>query len=326
MTKKDYYQVLGLNKNATEKEIKQAYRRLARKYHPDLNPGDKSAEAKFKKINEAYEVLSDPEKRQKYDRFGDQWQYAEQFANSEQGRTKWGFSEAGTTFRFNDSGELGSIFDDLFSHFGTGSRTTQRSQRGQDIDYPVEVSLEEAYNGCKRTLHLQEQEPCSACGATGRVGNRICTICNGSGVVVNLKHLEVKIPAGVKNGSRIRLANQGKASYGGDRADLYLTVKVSPHKLFEREGDDLYAEIPLSLTTAILGGEVRLPTLNGKLLLKIPPETQNGKVFRLAGKGMPHLGNLRYGDMFAKVKVILPTKLSESERQLFEQLRSLRPT
>lgn len=324
MASKDYYRILGVNKDATEKEIKQAYRRLARKYHPDLNPGDKSAEAKFKEINEAYEVLSDSSKRQKYDRFGDQWQYAEQFAKSGQSEARWQFDKGDTTYNFSD---LGSIFGDLFTGFNTAPRTGRRPQRGQDIDYPIEVSLDEAYHGSKRLIQLQTEEPCPSCGGTGRVGNRACTICNGSGKTINSKRLEVKVPAGVKDGSRIRIAGEGKASYTSrNKGDLYLVVQVLPHQLFERQGDDLYAEIPVPLVTAMLGGEVKFSTLNGKLALKIPPETQNGRGFRLAGKGMPHLGDTGYGDMFAKVKVILPANLTQRERQLFEQLRSLRPT
>jgi DnaJ-class molecular chaperone len=169
-------------------------------------------------------------------------------------------------------------------------------------------------------------EPCTACGGTGRVGNRVCTICNGAGGKVTPKRLEVKIPAGVRDGSRIRIAGEGGPSRAeGNKGDLYLVAKILSHKLFERKGDDLYTEVSVPLATAVLGGEVRLPTLNGNLSLRIPPETQNGKIFRLAGKGMPQLGNANYGNLFAEVKVVLPTNLTEEERKLFERLRSLRP-
>jgi len=175
-------------------------------------------------------------------------------------------------------------------------------------------------------MQLQTEEPCTACGGTGRVGNRVCTICNGAGGKIIPKRLEVKIPAGVRDGSRIRIAGEGGPGLaGGSKGDLYLVVKVLPHKLFERKGDDLHTEVSVPLATAILGGEVRLPTFNGNLSLKIPPETQNGKVFRMAGKGMPRLGSANYGNMFAKAKVVLPTNLTEEEKQLFERLRSLRP-
>jgi len=328
MAGKDYYQILGVSRNASEKEIKQAYRRLARKHHPDLNPGDKSAEAKFKEINAAYEVLSDPEKRKKYDQFGEQWEYAEQFAKSGgQERVRWDFNRGGTTFEYGDLSGFGDIFSSLFGDSGVGSRMRRGSQRGQDVESTIEVSLEEAYHGSMRVIQLQIEEPCTACGGTGRVGNRVCTICNGAGGKVIPKRLEVKIPAGVRDGSRIRIAREGgPGRAGGNKGDLYLVAKVLPHKLFERKGDDLYTEVSVPLATAILGGEVGLPTLNGNLSLKIPPETQNGRVFRMAGKGMPQLGNNKYGNMFAKVKVVLPTNLTEEEKKLFERLRSLRPT
>ena len=328
MAGKDYYQILGVNRNASEKEIKQAFRRLARKHHPDLNPGDKSAETKFKEINAAYEVLSNPEKRKKYDQFGDQWEYADQFAKSGgQERVRWDFGKGGSTFEYGDLSGFGDIFSSLFGDSGLGSRMRRGPRRGQDIESPVEVTLEEAYHGSTRMMQLQAQEPCTACGGTGRVGNRVCTICNGAGGKITPKRLEVKIPAGVRDGSRIRIAGEGGPGLaGGSKGDLYLVVKVLPHKLFERKGDDLYTEVSVPLATAILSGEVRLPTLNGNLSLKIPPETQNGKVFRLAGKGMPQLGNSKHGNMFAKVKVILPTNLTEEEKKLFERLRSLRST
>ncbi|HXZ29839.1 MAG TPA: J domain-containing protein [Dehalococcoidia bacterium] len=323
MAGKDYYQILGVGRNASEKDIKQAYRRLARKHHPDLNPGDKSAEAKFKEINAAYEVLSNAEKRKKYDQFGDQWEYAEQFAKAGgQERVRWDFGKGGATFEYSD---LNDIFSSLFGDAGMGPGVRRGPQRGQDIESPIEVSLDEAYHGSTRVVQLEAEEPCTACGGTGKVGNRVCTICNGTGLMAIPKRLEVKIPSGVKDGSRIRIAGEGVAGRaGGSKGDLYLVVKVLPHKVFERKGDDLYAEVSVPLATAILGGEVGLATLDGNLSLRIPPETQNGKVFRLAGKGMPQLGNANYGGLFAKVKVVLPTNLTEEERRLFERLRSLR--
>ena len=326
MASKDYYQILGVNRNASEKEIKQAYRRLARKHHPDLNPGDKSAETRFKDINAAYEVLSNPEKRKKYDQFGDQWEYAEQFAKGGgQAGVWWDVGKGGTTFEYGDVSGLDDIFSDLFGSAGMGSGMRRGPQRGQDVETPVEISLEEAYRGSKRVVQLQTTEPCTACGGTGRVGNRVCTMCGGNGGKAIPRRLEVKIPAGVKDGSRIRMAGEGAPGRaGGSKGDLYLVVRVLPHKVFERKGDDLYAEISVPLATAVLGGEVRVPTLDGNLSLKIPPETQNGKLFRLVGKGMPQLGNANHGNMFAKVNVALPTNLTEEERRLFEKLRSLR--
>ncbi len=326
MAGKDYYQILGVKRDASEKEIKQAYRRLARKFHPDLNPGDKSAEAKFKEMNEAYQVLSDAEKRKKYDRYGDQWEYADQFAEAEkQGRGRWDFGQRGTAYEYGGAGDFEDILSSLFGDAGLGSRVRRGPQRGQDIESTIEVTLEEAHHGSTRAIQLQTQEPCATCGGTGRVGNRVCTVCKGAGGQVTPRRLEVKIPPGVRDGSRIRVAGEGAPGYaGGSKGDLYLVVKMLPHRVFERKGDDLHTEVPVPLTTAVLGGEVKLPTLNGHVALKIPSETQNGKVFRLARKGMPQMGNDRRGNLFAKTRVVLPTDLTDEEKKLFERLRSLR--
>lgn len=324
MASKDYYSILGVGRNASDKEIKQAYRKLARQYHPDVNPGDKAAEEKFKAINEAYEVLSDPEKRRKYNQFGDQWQYADQFAKAgRQQAPSWDFSHGGTSYHFGTD-DLGSLFSDLFGASTRGRRV--RPRRGRDIEYPVETTLEEAYHGATRTIALQTSEPCTVCKGTGQIQNVSCATCRGAGVVSSVKRLEVKIPAGVKDGSRVRIAGKGEPSYsGGASGDLYLVVSVRPHKLFERRGDDLYVDVAVPLTVAMLGGEVQVPTPKGtKLALRIPPETQNGRAFRLVGQGMPHLGNSSRGDLFAKVSIVLPTSLSPKEKELFEQLAKLR--
>ncbi len=327
MAGKDYYRILGVNRNASEREIKQAYRKLARQYHPDVNPGDKSAEAKFKQINEAYEVLSDKEKRGKYDQFGDQWPYADQFAQAHQQPTPFGgFGQGGgVRFHFNE-GDIGSLFDEVLrgARTGTFSRRAQ-PRRGRDIESPIEVTLEEAYHGASRIINLGVEEPCSGCQGTGRIQNMPCSACQGSGVVTRVKRLEVKIPPGVKNGSRVRIAGRGQTGYGGASGDLYLVVSVKPYPLIERKGDNLHVAVAVPLTVAVLGGEVKVPTLKGKLALKIPPETQNGRIFRLAGQGMPHLGNSACGDLLAKVNIVLPTKLSPQEKELFEQLKRLQP-
>jgi len=258
MAGKDYYQVLGVDRNASAKEIKQAYRRLARKYHPDINPGDKSAETKFKEINAAHEVLSNPEKRKKYDQFGDQWEYADQFAKSGgQERVRWDFGRGSTGFEYGDLSGFGNIFSSLFGDSGIGSRTKRGPRRGQDVESPIEVTLEEVYHGSTRLMQLQTQEPCTACGGTGAVGNRVCTICNSTGGKITPKRLEVKIPAGVKDGSRIRITGEGGPGLaGGSKGDLYLVVRILPHKLFERKGDDLHTEVSVPLAIAILGGEL----------------------------------------------------------------------
>ncbi len=317
MATKDYYSILGVSRDAGEKELKQAFRRLARKYHPDVNPGDKSAEAKFKEINEAYEVLSDKKTRLKYDQFGDQFATAGGRQTPFQGFDFSDFAQGGTTFHFGES-DFGSLLDELLH------RSRARPRRGRDIEHPVQVTLEEAYHGTSRILSLEVKEPCTACHSSGRIQNIPCSVCRGSGMVPRVKRLEVKIPAGVKSRSRVRIAGEGEPGYGGTRGDLYLIITVKPHQLFERRGDDLYVSAAVPLVTAVLGGEVLIPTPKGKLALKIPPETQNGKTFRLAGQGMPHLGKSSRGSLIARVSVVLPTNLSPKEKELFEKLNSLR--
>lgn len=325
MASKNYYDILGVKHDASEQEIKQAYRRLARKHHPDVNPGDKSAEATFKQINEAYEVLSDKEKRAKYDKYGDQWQYADQFAQA--GWQQAPFQEfgrsGGTSFGFDDS-IFGNLFDGLFRGARTGTYARQARQ-GRDIEYPVEITLEEAYHGTTRTLNLQFEEVCPTCHGSGLTRNARCSTCQGAGVIPRMNRLEVKIPPGVRNGSRVRFAGKGEPGQGGPNGDLYLITSVKPHRLFECRGDDLHVEVKVPLTVAVLGGEVQVPTLKGKLALKIPAETQNGRTFRLAGQGMPHLGNSSRGDILARVNIVLPTRLSQKEKELFKQLSDLRP-
>lgn len=299
MAGKDYYNILGVSRNASEREVKKAFRRLARKHHPDVNPGDKSAEAKFKKISEAYEVLSDKEKRQKYDRFGDQWQDADQFAKAQQQQAPfWNYRRGGEGVRFSfESDDLGSILGDLFGGGTTYSRRAS-PRRGRDVEYPVEVILEDAFQGTTRTISFD---------SSGRI--------------------EVKIPPGVKTGSRVRVAGKGGAgSSGGTNGDLYLVISVRPHSKFVRKGDDLYAEVPVPLTLVVLGGEVQVNTLKGEVMLRVPQETQNGNTFRLAGQGMPRLGKSSRGDLLVKVKVVLPTKLSVEEKELFQRLKELRPS
>jgi len=327
MTVKNYYDILGVKKDVSEKEIKAAYRRLARQYHPDVNPGDKAAEAKFKEINAAYEVLSDKEKRRKYDKYGDKWQYADQIEQAEREQAQYqGFAPGVGGFRYSGGVEgLDSIFEEIFGGRMGGFSRRPQARRGRDLETPVEVTLEEAYHGTQRTINLQVEEPCAACKGTGRIQNLPCSVCRGAGVVANIKRIEVKIPAGVKTGSRVRIAGKGQPGYGGPAGDLYLNVKVLPHATLERQGDDLYVNVPVPLTVAVLGGEVQVPTLKGKLALKIPAETQNGRVFRLTGQGMPHLGKSTRGDLLAKANVVLPTRLTEKEKELFGQLGEIRP-
>ena len=297
-TARDYYEILGVPRNATEKEIRQAYRRLARKYHPDVNPGDKEAEQKFKEIQEAYEVLSDPEKRAKYDRYGHAWRQAEQgFA----GPTP-DFETPGMGFDFRTFAEefdLGSLFDRFFGGGGRAGRTTWAPPiRGQDIEQPVELSLEEAYHGTTRLIEVP-----SPTGA---------------------RRIEVRIPPGVTDGTRVRVAGEGGPGFaGGPRGDLYLVVSIRPHPLFERRGDDLHVEVPITFTQAALGGEVQVPTLNGSVTLKVPAGTQSGRTFRIRGKGAPRSRGSGAGDLLATMRVAVPTRISKQERELLERLREV---
>ncbi len=319
---KDYYQILGVRRDATEKDIKQAYRRLARQFHPDINPGNKDAEARFKEINAAHEVLSNLEKRKKYDRFGEHWQDADRFTQA-QGAPGGGSgvhyeSGDGVPFEFGNQADFGSIFEDLFSGRG---RASQRPRKGRDIEYPVEITLEEAFAGTARILETQVQERCSTCGGSGL--NGLCTGCGGSGTVLRPRRLEVRIPPGVREGSRVRMAAEGGHGVrGGSRGDLYLVVSIRPHPRFQLKDDDLYVEVPVPLTDAILGAEIEVPTLKGKVVLKVPQETQNGQVIRLGGQGMPRLSDSARGDLLVKVKVMLPTNLTPREHELFEELRA----
>ena len=308
MDYKDYYQILGVSKTATEKEIKQAYRKLARKYHPDVNPNNKAAAEKFKEINEANDVLSDSQKRRKYDTLGANWQQYEQYQHAGgQGPFQWGGQ--GTQYRTvspedfesifggmgGDAGGVSDFFRTFFGGAG-GTRTQVRPRRGQDIEQEIDISLEEAYRGAARLVDKD--------------GRR----------------LEIKIPAGVKTGSKIRYAGEGMpGNAGGSPGDLYLRAQVAPHPTFERQADDLQCELPVDLYTALLGGEVTVSTLKGQLALKIPPETQSGKVFRLAGQGMPRLNEANsFGDLYAKVRIVLPEHLTAEEREMFEKLAKMR--
>jgi molecular chaperone DnaJ len=327
MAAKDYYSILGVKQSATEQDIKKAFRKLARKYHPDINPNDTTAEAKFKQINEAYEVLSDKDKRKKYDKFGDQWPYADQFAKAGgqyRDVNPQDFSYQTSGF---GGGGMDSIFEEILRGSGAGAYTRRpQARRGQDLEYAVEITLEEAFSGSKRMLNLQGEKPCPTCQGSGQQQGRPCATCRGAGAVASMEKLEVKVPPGVKTGSRVRMAGKGnQGSGGGSRGNLYLKITVKPHKLFERKGDDLLVSIGVPLTVAVLGGEVKVPTLTGRLALKIPAETANGKAFRLAKQGMPHLGGSGNGDLIATVSVELPQKLSAEERELFNQLSQLRP-
>lgn len=340
MAQANYYELLGVKRDASEKEIRTAYRKLARKHHPDVNPGDKVAEAKFKQINAAYEVLADADKRKKYDKYGDRWELADQieeqqrqqanagqwFRTAQQGRRSGASTTTGGGggFKMPDidvgSGDFGEIFGNIFRR---GSKPAAR--KGEDLEHPTEVTLEEAYHGTTRTLSIQTTEPCVGCNGTGLAGEAICQVCEGAGGISKPRKLEVKIPAGVKTGSRVRIAGEGQPGSGGaPKGDLFLKITLLPNERFERQGDDLYEDVNVPLYDAILGGEVAVQTMTGRVLLKVPAGTQNGKAIRLSGKGMPRLGGNGFGDLYARIRVQLPAGLSERERELFEQLRELR--
>jgi DnaJ-class molecular chaperone len=320
---KDYYQTLGVTKSASDKEIKQAYRKLARKFHPDVNPGDKSAEARFKEINEAYEVLGDSEKRRKYDELGANWRLYEQAQQQGQpwpGGSPFGGAGSGGAWTINMGGpggyrtmteeEMHELFgdEDPFSDFfrtffGGGGREPGRARgraprghRGQDIEHEIELTLEEAYHGATRRISIKD-------GGHAR-------------------SVDVRIPVGVKDGSRVRAAGEGASgANGGSAGDLYLRVRLRPHAVFERQGHDLYTKVAVPVTTAVLGGEAQVPTITGSVRLKIPEGTQNGQVFRLKGQGMPAVGKPDdRGDLYATVEVQLPRTLTKDQRQHYEAL------
>jgi molecular chaperone DnaJ len=332
---KDYYKTLGVDKNADEKTIKQAYRRLARKYHPDLNKAKGSAE-RFKEINEAHEVLSDPEKRRKYDTLGPDWQrYAQAGAGGGQGpfpggfRVEYsgdagGFSEFFRTI-FGDLGGAGGpagggVGADLFEHFGTGSRR----RRGQDVQAQLQITLEEAFQGTRKSFSIDLDEPCPTCGGAGNTGGKPCPSCGGGGWQRTRRDVDVKIPAGVKTGSRVRVAGEGGEGAGGSRGDLYLMVTVAEHPYYERHGDDLRIDLPVTAPEAALGAAIDVPTMKGKVSMKVPPGTSSGRIFRLRGYGMPHLKGGGAGDQLVKVKIVLPSSLTDEERALYEKLHTLR--
>jgi len=335
----DYYAVLGVERGASEKEIRQAYRRLARKFHPDVNPNNPEAEARFKAVNHAHEVLSDPEKRRKYDRYGDQWQHADEIEamRARQGRRGGGGpggGPGGVHFSVEDLGDLGDLggmgfggarggmggmFDQLFRRAQNGRR------RGADVEQPVTVTLEEAYRGAERTVEVRERaQPCGVCGGAGQVAGAVCHACRGAGQAGPVQRIAVQIPAGVESGTRVRVAGKGAPGAGGGPAgDLFLVVEVRPHPVFERHGADLRVAVDVPVVDAVLGGEARVPTLKGRALaLTIPPGTQGGRVFRLAGQGMPRPGG-GFGDLLATVRITVPAAPTAEQRELFERLRAL---
>jgi len=350
MSKRDYYEVLGVTRTASDQEIKSAYRRLAVKYHPDKNPNDASAEEKFKEAAEAYSVLQDSEQRRRYDRFG----HAGVSAGA--GAGSWGAPGFGGIEDI-----LGDLFGfgDVFGGSRSGSRRST-AQRGADLRYDLEITLEEAANGMTAQLRIPRLEGCEACkgsgaapgtqaescqtcGGTGQVRYqqgffsvaRTCGACRGAGQVIKTpckeckgagrvqkeKQMEVKIPAGVETGSRLRVQSEGEAgTQGGPAGDLYVVIHVAEHEEFERQGSNLYEAVPITFAQAALGADIMVKTLEGEEKVKVPMGTQTGTVFRLKGKGMPQLGGRGKGDLFVSVSVVTPTSLTREQRRLLEQL------
>jgi molecular chaperone DnaJ len=357
MAKRDYYDVLGVQRNASEQDLKSAFRKLAKDHHPDRNPDDKSAEQKFKEINEAYEVLKDPQKRAAYDRFG--------HAAFEGGM---GGRGGGAGFGPDFASSMSDIFDDLFGEFMGGRRGGQQRrsgrERGADLRYNMEISLDDAFSGktaqirvptsvtcetCSGTGAKAGTKPvaCATCGGAGKVrasqgfftiertcptcqgrGETIadpCSACSGAGRVVKERTLSVNIPAGVEDGTRIRLSGEGEAGLrGGPAGDLYIFLSIKPHEFFQRDGADVFCRVPISMTTAALGGQVEVPTLDGTVSrVKIPDGTETGKQFRLKGKGMPVLRSNTSGDLYIQVDVETPKNLTRRQRELLEEFEKL---
>lgn len=313
----DYYKVLGIDRNAGEKEVRAAFRKLARKYHPDVNHGQPDAAERFKEINEAHEVLSNAESRRLYDRYGENWRDVQRGGEPFRGRRQWR-TQTIDPDAFGDlfgGGGPGSIFDTFFR--GARGARQRGPQRPSALEQSVELTLEEAFHGTTRALQVTGQTPCPACNGAGFAGNAACQTCLGQGYSYQPVRGEVSIPAGVDNGSRVRVSPGGQ--------QVVLVVTVQPHAHFERKGDDLSTEVTVSLYDAVLGAEVVVPTLTGQVALKLPPESQNGRVFRLGRQGMPKLGApSERGNLFVTIRTELPTGLSEEERELFERLKGLR--
>ena len=356
MAKEDYYKLLGVEKNVSAEDLKKAYRKKAVQYHPDKNQGDKQAEEMFKKISEAYEVLQDPEKRAAYDRYGHA-AFDGAGARGPGGMAgAGGFHDPFDIFRevFNQGGG-GGIFEEMFG----GARGRDSGHDGADLRYDLEITLEEAARGVEKEIsfrklvacercHSTGAEPgskritcptcrgsgqvrrsggiivfaqtCPTCGGTGSKLEKPCTVCHGEGRVSKTTQITVRIPAGVDTGSRLRSSGNGESgAAGGSAGDLYIVLTVKEHELFERQGDDLFCEIPIKFTLAALGGGIEVPTLSGKASLKIPASTQSGTTFRLRGKGMPHLRSGSHGDQLVRVHVEVPSSLTAEQRKLLEE-------
>jgi molecular chaperone DnaJ len=356
ISKDDLYIILEIHRTASVTDIKRAFRKLARRYHPDINPGDGQAEERFKRITEAYEILSDPLKREFYDVNGF---YTEGVLETNRKETNWGFSFQG--FNFNRSND--SDFSDLFGHIGRSSR--RDPQRGQDLEYPISITFEESIKGHKARISVVRMDPCGTCNGTGQhPGSResACSGCAGTGKTIRTKGhlqftvtcgecggtgrsiipcrncrgdgrtsrseiLDIDLPPGVATGSRIRISGKGNSGrFGGPAGDLYVVVKVGEHPFFRRIGDNVHCSIPLTLTEAALGTKIEIPTIDGPAVVRVPPGTQSGQVLRMRGRGAPSLLNpgLR-GDQYAEVRVVVPRIADERSKQILRELAKLNP-
>ncbi len=368
---KDFYEILGIGRKASESEIRKAYRKLARKYHPDVNPGNAEAEKKFKEISEAYRILSDKEKRQKYDQFGPEF-FSQQQGTPNREHGYGGFDAGHFDFDFfgnQGSGKagFGDFFQDLF---GRGQRKSRRQaaytpQKGRDIHYSMEISFLNAFEGLKTQLDFQGSETCEVCSGTGeihtgnvyscpdcggsgqqtiadgpfhlkqkckrcrgtgKVGTETCHVCKGKGTTPKTKKLTVKIPAGVDTGSRVRVSGQGEpGKNGGPPGDVFITVKVSPHSLFTRNGKNIEFDLPISIFEAVVGARILIPSMTGQLKLTIPPGTKSNKIFRIPEKGFPDLKGGKRGDLLVKVYIVPPERTDENSKDLIREFNRRNP-
>lgn len=331
MAKRDYYEILGVKKDAPEDEIKKAYRKLARKYHPDVNPDDKQAEAKFKEASEAYAVLGDKEKRAQYDRVGrEAFSFGGEGPFGGGGPFGAGGAPFGVEFDFTEFGggrrggrtRGGGDFRDIFSDLFGGGRAEARTgpRRGADVEASTSISFRDAVHGTTVQLSLQRQKECPACGGRGHVDNRVCQSCGGTGVVSGVDTVRVKIPEGVRNDQKIRIRGKGApGQQGGPPGDLLVRIQVPSHPFYERRGDDIHIELPVTLGEAIRGAEIDVPTIHGPVRAKIPPGTQSGQTFRLSGKGVRKSKD-GHGDQYYRVLIHIPREVSEGVRESLDEI------
>ncbi len=321
---KDYYEILGVKRDATEDQIRQAFRKLARKHHPDLNPGDKAAEERFKEINEANEVLSDSEKRKRYDQLGANWQNGAEFTPPPGwGRVNVDYEDLNSVF---SGGGFSDFFESLFGGGRSAGqndarrRSSRSRAKGQDAEAEMEISVEDAHRGGRHRITLQSVRVCPTCNGSGTAGGNICPTCRGAGQVVSPKNIDVNIPPGAREGSVIKLPKQGQPGQGGGEAgDLFIKLRMKPHAKFAVSGDDITIEVPITASEAVLGNSIEVPTIDSKAEMKIPAGSQGGQRLRLKGQGLNKRGGGR-GDQYIRLKIVVPTNPTEREKQLYKEL------